>query len=82
MTSSTICYARAERHDPHTIRCAVCRLAWDIDDQIIPECPKLTTAPAEPITKQEIRQQVEGRWEFASGLPFEPTGFVDKLHNR
>lgn len=63
----TICYARAERHDPHTIRCAVCRLSWDIDDPIVPECPNLTTAPAAPPEPLP----------FASGLPF-----VDNLHKR
>jgi hypothetical protein len=51
----TICYARAERHDPHTIRCAVCRLSWDIDDPELPPCPKTSLAPVE-------------RLPFASGL--------------
>lgn len=41
-----ICYARAERHDPHTIRCAVCRLSWDIDDRDVPTCGKTVATRA------------------------------------
>jgi hypothetical protein len=68
----TICYARPERHDPHTIRCAVCRLAWDIDDPIAPSCPKQVTVacpPAPPLAPERL--------PFASGLPF-----VDFQHKR
>jgi hypothetical protein len=52
-----ICYARAERSDPHTIRCAVCRLSWDVDDRDLPPCPRSV-------------QVVPERLPFASGLPF------------
>jgi hypothetical protein len=35
-----ICYARPDRYEPHTQRCAVCRLSWDIDDSQAPPCPR------------------------------------------
>jgi hypothetical protein len=76
--ANSICYSRPDRYEPTTIRCAVCNLAWDIDDPAAPSCPKqVASPPTAPMTKQEIRNHVEGRLEFATGLPF-----VDNQHKR
>lgn len=56
----TICYARPERYEPTTIRCAVCKLTWDIDDQNLPPCPRLSIVPALPIKSERL--------PFKSGL--------------
>lgn len=74
----TICYARAERHDPHTIRCVVCRLSWDIDDPELPPCPRQVATRAHD-------EDLERSNRYVSALapdPFEPSGFVDNLHKR
>lgn len=34
----TACSARPERHDPSTIRCTKCGIAWDKDDPEVPVC--------------------------------------------
>ena len=75
---TAICYARADRYEPTTIRCAVCKLSWDVDDPNLPPCPRVTISPAAvPMTKAQIREHVEGKWEFATGLPF-----VDSEHRK
>lgn len=40
----TTCQARPERTDPATVRCLVCRLAWDVTDHDPPLCPRTQIA--------------------------------------
>ena len=54
-----ICYSRPDRYEPTTIRCAVCNMAWDIDDPAAPPCPKLVKSP--PLAPERL--------PFKSGLP-------------
>jgi hypothetical protein len=38
------CQARPERTDPATLRCLVCRIAWDVGDTDPPLCPRTQVA--------------------------------------
>jgi hypothetical protein len=46
----TTCYALADRHDPGTMRCIPCRLAWDRDDPDPPPCPAVTNGEPSPMS--------------------------------
>lgn len=62
-TDMTICYARRLGGDQ--MRCNVCSLTWDIDDQNPPLCGKLTRVASPP-----LQPTPPERVPFASGLPF------------
>ena len=55
------CYATADRYDAAMMRCAFCRLAWDVADPNPPPCPSEFN---EPVTDGAARPHDYDKTEF------------------